>query len=126
MHAAAYTHTHTHAHARTHRHTHKHACAGGALLGDVDAETGVHRLAAPLGHAPPTGMGLVLNGGFGIASRKFGLACSNVLSFTLVTADGSVVSSRPPCVVLCCVVLHCAVLCRVVLYCVVLCACAHV
>ena len=67
------------------------ALSGGALLRDIDSETGIYNLAVPLGHAPPTGMGLALNGGFGVASRKYGIACSHVLSYTLVTADGSVV-----------------------------------
>lgn len=71
--------------------SHGTPAAGGAWLADVDAETGLHNLAVPLGHIPSTGMGLPLNGGFGIASRAHGLACHHVLSYTLVTADGSVV-----------------------------------
>ncbi|KAK9809462.1 hypothetical protein WJX73_010354 [Symbiochloris irregularis] len=63
---------------------------GGAMLGDIDAETTLYGLATPLGLARTTGMGLVLHGGFGIASRMYGLSCANILAATLVLADGSV------------------------------------
>lgn len=38
---------------------------GGALLGDVDAETSLYGLATTMGLAPVTGMGLAVNGGSG-------------------------------------------------------------
>ncbi|KAK9809420.1 hypothetical protein WJX73_004757 [Symbiochloris irregularis] len=63
---------------------------GGCWLGDIDAETTLYGLATPLGLARVTGMGLVLHGGFGMASRMYGLSCANVLAATLVLADGSV------------------------------------
>ena len=34
---------------------------------------------------------MILGGGFGWLTRRFGLSCDNVEGFTLVTADGSVV-----------------------------------
>ncbi|KAK9831275.1 hypothetical protein WJX74_010167 [Apatococcus lobatus] len=64
---------------------------GGCRLGDVDAETSLHKLAVPLGHAPVTGMGLVLNGGVGVASKVFGPASDHVVEATVVTSEGDVV-----------------------------------
>ena len=58
----------------------------------MDSETSLHNLAVPLGHAPVTGMGLVLNGGIGVAGKMFGPASDHILELTVVTADGSVVS----------------------------------
>ncbi|MEK6482522.1 FAD-binding oxidoreductase [Catalinimonas sp. 4WD22] len=63
----------------------------GALLGDVDRETHVFGLAAPLGIASETGVaGLTLGGGVGWLVRKYGMTCDNVLSFDIVTADGKI------------------------------------
>jgi FAD/FMN-containing dehydrogenase len=68
-----------------------HAQAG-CLLGDVDAETQVHGLAAPLGFISATGIaGLTLGGGFGYLSRRFGWTSDNVVSMNVVTADARVV-----------------------------------
>ena len=64
---------------------------GGALLGDVDKETGVFKLAVPLGHAPTTGMGLVLNGGFGTVGRVLGPTSDRITSVQIVTASAEVV-----------------------------------
>ncbi len=61
----------------------------GVLLGEFDAETQAFGLATTLGTAPDTGIaGLTLGGGFGRLDRKFGLACDNVRSVDIVTADG--------------------------------------
>ncbi len=65
--------------------------AGGCRLGDVDAETSLYSLAIPLGHAPITGMGLVLNGGIGVAGKVFGPASDHIDEVTVVTAEGDVV-----------------------------------
>jgi FAD/FMN-containing dehydrogenase len=64
---------------------------GGATLGDVDSETQRYGLANPLGVVSETGIaGLTLNGGYGHLSREYGLACDDVLSVEIVTADGQV------------------------------------
>ncbi|KAK9837524.1 hypothetical protein WJX84_004400 [Apatococcus fuscideae] len=68
---------------------------GGCRLGDVDAETSLYSLAIPLGHAPITGMGLVLNGGIGVAGKVFGPASDHIDEVTVVTAEGDVVTASP-------------------------------
>ncbi len=65
--------------------------AGGAWGAHVDAAAQQHALATPLGQISNTGIaGLTLGGGFGWLSRRFGLACDNLLSAELITADGKV------------------------------------
>jgi len=67
---------------------------GGALLGDVDAETQVYGLVVPSGIVSHTGVGgLTLGGGFGWASRKFGMSIDNLISAEVVTAKGEVVNA---------------------------------
>ncbi|MEX2246862.1 MAG: FAD-binding oxidoreductase [Dehalococcoidia bacterium] len=64
----------------------------GCLLGDVDRETQLYGLAAPLGFVSNTGIaGLTLGGGFGYLTRRFGWTCDNVVSMDVVTADGKAV-----------------------------------
>jgi FAD binding domain-containing protein/berberine-like enzyme len=64
----------------------------GALLGDVDAATQAHGLAAILGFVSQTGVaGLTLGGGFGYLTRRFGWTCDTVTAMELVTADGELV-----------------------------------
>ena len=71
--------------------------AGGCLLGSIDSATQKAGLVFPSGVVSHTGAsGLILGGGTGWLTRRFGLSCDNVEGFTLVIADGSVVrcSSR--------------------------------
>jgi FAD binding domain/Berberine and berberine like len=68
---------------------------GGCLLGSVDTETQKAGLVFPSGVVSHTGAaGLILGGGTGWLTRRFGLSCDNVEGFTLVTADSSVVRAN--------------------------------
>jgi FAD/FMN-containing dehydrogenase len=64
---------------------------GGAWGMHVDAAAQKQAMATTLGQISNTGVaGLTLGGGFGWLSRRFGLACDNLLGVELVTADGKV------------------------------------
>jgi FAD/FMN-containing dehydrogenase len=63
----------------------------GARLGVIYASLGAHGAAIPAGTCPSVGIGgHALGGGFGLASRAWGLASDNVVALEIVTADGSV------------------------------------
>ena len=63
----------------------------GVLLNELDRETHVYGLAAPIGVISKTGVaGLTLGGGVGWLVRKYGMTIDNVISFELVTAEGEV------------------------------------
>jgi hypothetical protein len=69
--------------------------AGGCLLGSVDTATQKAGLVFPSGVVSHTGAaGLVLGGGTGWLTRRFGLSCDNVEGFTLVTANSSIVHAN--------------------------------
>ncbi len=62
---------------------------GGVTWGEFDHETQAFGLATTGGVARPTGIaGLTLGGGQGFLMREHGLACDNLLSADVVTADG--------------------------------------
>jgi FAD/FMN-containing dehydrogenase len=67
---------------------------GGVTWGALDRETQLHGLATVGGVVSTTGIGgLTLGGGLGHLTRKYGLACDNLTSVDLVTAEGEVVTA---------------------------------
>ena len=66
----------------------------GLRLGEFDRETQAFGLATTLGVASDTGIaGLTPGGGYGWLDGKYGLACDNVLSVDVVTAEGQLVTA---------------------------------
>lgn len=64
----------------------------GLRLGEFDRETQKFGLATTLGVNTDTGIaGLTLGGGYGWLAGKYGLACDNLLSAEVVTANGEIV-----------------------------------
>jgi FAD/FMN-containing dehydrogenase len=64
---------------------------GGVLLGELDRKTQAVGLVTTLGTATDTGIaGLTLGGGMGRMMRRLGLACDNLQSVEIVTADGKI------------------------------------
>jgi len=69
---------------------------GGARVVDLDSALGDHGLMAVSGTCQNLGVvGCILGGGLGYASRKFGLACDNVLRAEVVLADGRLKHCSP-------------------------------
>jgi hypothetical protein len=69
--------------------------AGGCLLGSIDTATQKAGLVFPSGVVSHTGAsGLILGGGTGWLTRRFGLSCDNVEGFSLVAADSSVLRAN--------------------------------
>lgn len=68
----------------------------GMTWGDYDRETQLFGLASTGGQVSTTGIsGLTLGGGIGWLMGRCGLACDNVRSFQIVTADGRVLTVSP-------------------------------
>jgi FAD/FMN-containing dehydrogenase len=66
----------------------------GVLWGEYDLETQALGLASPGGRVTGTGLGgFTLGGGYGWLSPKYGLACDNLVSADVVTADGRLVTA---------------------------------
>lgn len=61
----------------------------GLILGEFDRETQAFGLATTMGVISRTGIsGLTLGGGLGWLARKYALACDNLISVDVITADG--------------------------------------
>jgi hypothetical protein len=69
---------------------------GGASLGQIYKMITPFGFAYPGGSCPHVGVsGHLLGGGYGLLGRTFGLACDNLISAEIVTADGKIESASP-------------------------------
>jgi FAD/FMN-containing dehydrogenase len=70
-------------------------CEAGLTWGEVNQDAQIFDLAATGGFVGTTGVaGLTLGGGLGWLLRKHGLACDNLLSADVVTADGQFLTAN--------------------------------
>lgn len=70
------------------------SCEPGSTIGDLDRECSLFSLATTGGIISCTGVGgLVLGGGLGWLMGRFGLACDNLVSATVLLADGTIVEA---------------------------------
>jgi len=67
---------------------------GGCTMGDIDHATHAFDLAMPFGVISTTGVGLLLGGGVGHLTRKYGLSVDNILDADVVLADGTLVHAN--------------------------------
>jgi hypothetical protein len=68
----------------------------GLTLGEFDGATQPFGLATTLGVVSVTGIaGLTLGGGLGWLNGRYGLACDNLISADVVTADGQLLKASP-------------------------------
>ncbi|MEV6710667.1 FAD-binding oxidoreductase [Lentzea sp. NPDC051208] len=66
----------------------------GAALGDVARKLVASGRCLPTGTCPSVGVaGLTMGGGIGVLSRKYGLTCDHLVSATVVTASGQLVTA---------------------------------
>lgn len=66
----------------------------GLRLGEFDREAQAFGLSTTLGVATDTGIaGITLGGGYGWLAGKYGLACDNVVSVDIVTAEGRLLTA---------------------------------
>lgn len=69
---------------------------GGALWQEVIEAAHPHGLAPISGSSPTVGVvGYTIGGGYGLMSRKYGLAVDNTLSFRIVTPTGEIKTASP-------------------------------
>jgi len=69
-------------------------CQSGLKLGELDEGTQPFGLATVLGIATDTGMaGVAIGGGYGWLAGRYGMTCDNLVSASLVLADGHVVTA---------------------------------
>lgn len=72
--------------------THDVIAGGGVKLGDLNEFLWARERCTPTGFEPRVGLsGLLLGGGYGLLSRRDGLACDALVEAEVVLADGSVV-----------------------------------
>ena len=70
------------------------SCEPGATIGDLDRECSLFSLATTGGIISCTGVaGLVLGGGLGWLMGRHGLSCDNLVSATVLLADGTIVEA---------------------------------
>jgi FAD/FMN-containing dehydrogenase len=70
--------------------THTATIGAGAQLIDVVSALAAAGRALPSGSCPSVGIaGVTLGGGFGLASRRFGLTCDSLIAAVIATADGT-------------------------------------
>jgi FAD/FMN-containing dehydrogenase len=68
----------------------------GVLLGEIDKAMEFHSRVVPAGTVSDTGLsGLVLGGGIGFNSRKYGASVDNLLSCDIVATDGRLLRASP-------------------------------